>query len=325
MNKKILVTGAFGFIGSNLVEYLIENGYDVIAFDRYNTYSNYGNLENSKYFKEIEFILGDIRDFDSVFKSIKKCNICLHLAALIGIPYSYISPQAYIRTNIDGTYNVIESAKQLELEQTIVTSTSEVYGTAQQIPINEDHRIFSQSPYAASKSSADNLALSYYNSFDTPIKVIRPFNTFGPRQSARAIIPTLVSQYLNSSNEIKIGNTNVKRDFTYVNDICDAYLKSINCDQLFGEIFNVGNNKSIDINELINLISSKLKIKKEIKIEDNRVRKKGSEVEILQADNTKFKKFTNWSAKTSLNEGIDLTINWIKNNQSNFSKNIYYV
>ncbi len=325
MNKKILVTGAFGFIGSNLVEYLIENGYDVIAFDRYNTYSNYGNLENSKYFKEIEFILGDIRDFDSVFKSIKKCNICLHLAALIGIPYSYISPQAYIRTNIDGTYNVIESAKQLELEQTIVTSTSEVYGTAQQIPINEDHRIFSQSPYAASKSSADNLALSYYNSFDTPIKVIRPFNTFGPRQSARAIIPTLVSQYLNSFNEIKIGNTNVKRDFTYVNDICDAYLKSINCDQLFGEIFNVGNNKSIDINELINLISSKLKIKKEIKIEDNRVRKKGSEVEILQADNTKFKKFTNWSAKTSLNEGIDLTINWIKNNQSNYSKNIYYV
>ena len=325
MNKKILVTGAFGFIGSNLVEYLIENGYDVIAFDRYNTYSNYGNLENSKYFKEIEFILGDIRDFDSVFKSIKKCNICLHLAALIGIPYSYISPQAYIRTNIDGTYNVIESAKQLELEQTIVTSTSEVYGTAQKIPINEDHRIFSQSPYAASKSSADNLALSYYNSFDTPIKVIRPFNTFGPRQSARAIIPTLVSQYLNSSNEIKIGNTNVKRDFTYVNDICDAYLKSINCDQLFGEIFNVGNNKSIDINELINLISSKLKIKKEIKIEDNRVRKKGSEVEILQADNTKFKKFTNWSAKTSLNEGIDLTINWIKNNQSNYSKNIYYV
>ena len=325
MNKKILVTGAFGFIGSNLVEYLIENGYDVIAFDRYNPYSNYGNLENSKYFKQIEFILGDIRDFDSVFKAVKGVSVCMHLAALIGIPYSYISPQAYIRTNIDGTYNVLESAKQLDIEQLIITSTSEVYGTAQYVPMDENHRINAQSPYAASKIGADNLSTSYFNSFVTPVKIIRPFNTFGPRQSARAIIPSLISQCLNEDDFIKVGNIDVKRDFTFVRDICNAYVETMKSDKLIGEVFNVGNNKMISIRDLSILIMKILNLKKDLKIESIRVRKKGSEVEELHANNDKFKQLTNWKPKVSLEEGLNETVIWLKNNLSIFNKNIYHV
>ena len=325
MNKKILVTGAFGFIGSNLVEYLIENGYDVIAFDRYNPYSNYGNLENSKYFKQIEFILGDIRDFDSVFKAVKGVSVCMHLAALIGIPYSYISPQAYIRTNIDGTYNVLESAKQLDIEQLIITSTSEVYGTAQYVPMDENHRINAQSPYAASKIGADNLSTSYFNSFVTPVKIIRPFNTFGPRQSARAVIPSLITQCLNEDDFIKVGNIDVKRDFTFVRDICNAYVETMKSDKLIGEVFNVGNNKMISIRDLSILIMKILNLKKDLKIESIRVRKKGSEVEELHANNDKFKQLTNWKPKVSLEEGLNETVIWLKNNLSIFNKNIYHV
>tara|TARA_B100000989_G_scaffold299007_1_gene291881 strand:+ start:5141 stop:6121 length:981 start_codon:yes stop_codon:yes gene_type:complete len=324
-NKKIVVTGAFGFIGSTLVERLVERGYKVVAFDRYNSDSFYGNLDNSKYYNDIEFIMGDIRDFDSVNKTLKDCSICLHLAALIGIPYSYLSPLAYLKTNLEGTYNIIESTKLLGIEQTIVTSTSEVYGTAQNIPISENHRLNAQSPYAASKIAADNIALSYFNSFNTPIKVIRPFNTFGARQSARAIIPTLITQCLNKNKFIKIGNINVKRDFTYVDDLCDAYIESIFSDKLYGEVFNVGNNRMISIKELLNLIMVNLKVQKEIKIENIRIRKETSEVFELQCDNSKFLNFTNWKPKINLEDGLSETINWIKKNISKFNKNIYHV
>ena len=323
--KKILVTGAFGFIGSNLVEHLVENNYQVLAFDRYNSDSSYGYLENSKYFNDIEFILGDIRDYDSVNKALKNCSICIHLAALIGIPYSYISPIAYLKTNLEGTYNVLESIKNLNTEQVIITSTSEVYGTAQSIPIDEKHRLNAQSPYAASKISADHLGLSYYNSFDIPLKIIRPFNTYGPRQSARAIIPTIILQCLNADNELKLGNLHVQRDFTYVLDLCDAYLKAIKCNELYGEIFNVGSNQMINLNRLIEIIFSKINIRKKILSDNARIRKKESEVERLQADNSKFVKFTEWSPKISLDEGIEKTIKWIKENHHRFNKNIYYV
>jgi dTDP-glucose 4,6-dehydratase len=323
--KKILVTGAFGFIGSNLVEYLVENNYQVLAFDRYNSDSSYGYLENSKYFNDIEFILGDIRDYDSVNKALKNCSICIHLAALIGIPYSYISPIAYLKTNLEGTYNVLESIKNLNTEQVIITSTSEVYGTAQSIPIDEKHRLNAQSPYAASKISADHLGLSYYNSFDIPLKIIRPFNTYGPRQSARAIIPTIILQCLNADNELKLGNLHVQRDFTYVLDLCDAYLKAIKCNELYGEIFNVGSNQMINLNRLIEIIFYKINIRKKILSDNARIRKKESEVERLQADNSKFVKFTEWSPKISLDEGIEKTIKWIKENHHRFNKNIYYV
>jgi dTDP-glucose 4,6-dehydratase len=269
--------------------------------------------------------LGDIRDYDSVNKALKNCSICIHLAALIGIPYSYISPIAYLKTNLEGTYNVLESIKNLNTEQVIITSTSEVYGTAQSIPIDEKHRLNAQSPYAASKISADHLGLSYYNSFDIPLKIIRPFNTYGPRQSARAIIPTIILQCLNADNELKLGNLHVQRDFTYVLDLCDAYLKAIKCNELYGEIFNVGSNQMINLNRLIEIIFSKINIRKKILSDNARIRKKESEVERLQADNSKFVKFTEWSPKISLDEGIEKTIKWIKENHHRFNKNIYYV
>jgi dTDP-glucose 4,6-dehydratase len=196
--KKILITGATGFVGSHLTELCVKKGFEVIAFDRYNPNYNLGWLEKSKYKDDIDFVFGDIRDYDSVLKTMKGCKIVFHLAALIGIPYSYLSPLAYLKTNVEGTYNILESSKQLDIEQIIITSTSEVYGTAKYIPIDEKHPISAQSPYSASKISADHLALSYYNSFQLPIKIIRPFNIYGPRQSSRAIIPSIIIQALNN-------------------------------------------------------------------------------------------------------------------------------
>ena len=213
----------------------VAKGYDVVAFDRYNPNYNLGWLENSEYKKDINFKFGDIRDYDSVLKTMKGCKIVFHLAALIGIPYSYLSPQAYIKTNVEGTYNILESAKYLNTEQTILTSTSEVYGTAKYVPIDEKHSLSAQSPYSASKISADHLALSYYNSFKLPIKIIRPFNIYGPRQSSRAVIPSIIIQALNNKKEIKLGNVKPTRDFTYVTDTCDAFLKVSKLRSFYGK------------------------------------------------------------------------------------------
>ncbi|MDC0044593.1 SDR family NAD(P)-dependent oxidoreductase, partial [Pelagibacteraceae bacterium] len=205
MKNKVLITGGCGFIGSHLAEMFVQKGYNVIVFDRYNINNDYGWLNNSKYKKDIEIILGDIRDYDSVFNAVQKCSKVIHLAALIGIPYSYISPLAYIKTNIEGTYNILESSKKLNVDQVLITSTSEVYGTAQYEPIDEIHPHVAQSPYSASKIGADKLSLSYHRSFNLPVKIIRPFNVFGPRQSLRAIIPTIINQLLNTNN-LKLGN-----------------------------------------------------------------------------------------------------------------------
>ncbi len=226
--KKILITGGCGFIGSHLTEFLVNLGYKVKVFDRYNPENNWGWLENSSFKSEVEVILGDIRDFDSVSNASNGCSDILHLAALIGIPYSYISPLAYIKTNIEGTYNILECARKGSFDNIIITSTSEVYGSGIKLPINEDHRILGQSPYSASKISADQIGLSYFKSFDLPVKIIRPFNTYGPRQSARAIIPTIFSQ-LYDNNSVNIGNINTTRDFTYVLDLCSAYEKFLKC------------------------------------------------------------------------------------------------
>tara|TARA_B100000945_G_scaffold172512_1_gene138148 strand:+ start:36 stop:716 length:681 start_codon:yes stop_codon:yes gene_type:complete len=223
MKNKILITGATGFIGSHLAELFVQKGFNVVAFDRYNPNNHWGWLEKSKYNKDMEIILGDIRDYDSVSKAMKNCNKVIHLAALIGIPYSYVSPLAYIRTNVEGTFNVLESSKNSKLDQILITSTSETYGSAKYIPINENHPLQGQSPYAASKIGADQIALSYYNSFNLPVKVIRPFNTYGPRQSLRAIIPTIISQILVNKKEIKLGNTLPRRDFLYVKDTCNGF------------------------------------------------------------------------------------------------------
>ena len=323
---KIMVTGSSGFIGSHLTEYLVEKGYDVVAFDRYNSNNHYGWLEQSKYKKKIKFILGDIRDFDSVNKAMQGCDGVMHLAALIGIPYSYISPTAYIKTNVEGTLNVLESAKNLKLKQIIITSTSEVYGTAMKEKLSEKDELKAQSPYAASKIAADQLSLSYYRSFGLPIKIIRPFNTFGPRQSARAVIPTIITQAL-TNKKIKIGNLNATRDFLFVEDLCSAYEKILKSNKLFGEVVNVGVNSEISIKNLIVKISKILKIKLISVVEKQRVRPKKSEVNRLNCNNEKLKRLTNWKPKYKVDEGLVKMIEWIKkdNNIKNYKSDKYNI
>jgi len=323
--KKILITGATGFVGSHLTELCVENGFDVIAFDRYNPNYNLGWLEKSKYKKEINFILGDIRDYDSVIKSMKDCKIVLHLAALIGIPYSYISPQAYLKTNVEGTYNILESAKNLDIEQAIITSTSEVYGSAKYVPIDEKHHLQAQSPYSASKISADHLALSYWNSFHLPIKIIRPFNIYGPRQSSRAVIPSVIIQALYSKSEIKLGNVEPSRDFTYVTDVCEAFLSILKVKNFFGKTLNVGSKNEYTVENIAKKILAKFNSKANIKKEERRVRPLKSEVIRLVCDNTKVLKQTNWKPKIDIEKGLDLTINWFKENKDFFKHDIYHI
>jgi NAD dependent epimerase/dehydratase len=325
MNKKILITGATGFIGSHLVELCVKSGYEVVAFDRYNINNNWGWLENSECINDVEVILGDIRDFDSVSKSMKGCSSVFHLAALIGIPYSYVSPLAYIRTNMEGTYNVLESAKLLDLEQVLITSTSETYGTAQYVPIDEKHPLVGQSPYSASKISADQLAISYYKSFELPLKIVRPFNTYGPRQSARAIIPTIISQIASGANEIKLGNLTPTRDLTFVKDTCSGFYEIYKCDGLFGETTNIGMNDEISMGDLVTLITKIMNRDVEILQNESRIRPSESEVERLYCDNKKILKFTNWEPKYTLKEGLELTINWITNNIDNYKSHIYNI
>ena len=321
---KILITGACGFIGSHLTEYLVKKNFSIVAFDRYNINNSYGWLEKSDLKNDIEFILGDIRDFDSVFKAMKNVKKCIHLAALIGIPYSYNSPLAYLKTNTEGTYNVLESAKILNINDIIITSTSEIYGSAQYSPMDENHPISPQSPYAASKVAADQLALSYFKSFDLPIKVARPFNVFGPRQSSRAIIPSIINQLI-IGNKLKIGNLSVSRDFTYVDDTIDGFYKIMKSKKIFGEIINIGSKNSIKIKEIIKMISVILDRKTKIIVDSKRIRPNKSEVTKLVCNNKKIKLQLNWKSKTSFNEGLKKTIKWNKKNLSNFKKNHYYV
>jgi len=312
INNKIIVTGATGFIGSHLTEFLIEKGFNVVAFDRYNSNNNWGWLEKSKYKSDIHVILGDIRDYDSVSKAMQDCRAVFHLAALIGIPYSYISPLAYIRTNIEGTYNVLEAAKNLNIEQVLITSTSETYGTAQYVPIDEKHPLVGQSPYSASKIAADQLAISYYKSFELPVKIVRPFNTYGPRQSARAIIPTIISQILNGKTEIELGNLTPTRDLTFVKDVCAGFEEIYKSEALFGEVTNIGMKTEISIGELAKLIANTMNIQLMIKSSKERIRPKSSEVERLFCDNTKLLKHTSWQPNYTLRQGIGEVIEWMK-------------
>ncbi len=323
-SKKVLITGATGFIGSHLVEYFLDNNYEVIAFDRYNINENHGWLSNSKFKNDIEFVYGDIRDYDSVDHVVKRCDACIHLAALIGIPYSYISPLAYIKTNVEGTYNILESAKKNQISQVIVTSTSETYGSSQYEPIDEKHPLVGQSPYAASKIGADQLAISYYRSFNCPVKIIRPFNVFGPRQSTRAIIPTIISQILDNRQNIQLGNINTKRDFTFVLDTCSAYLEIFKNNSM-GEVINVGSNENISISELFNLINKKLKSNSILEQVDSRKRGKLSEVDNLLCDNKKLLNLTNWKPKYEFSQGLDITIEWIQKNIKIYNTKNYHV
>ena len=323
--KKILITGATGFVGSHLNELCVEKGFEVVAFDRYNPNYNLGWLEQSKYKNDINFVFGDIRDYDSVLKNMKGCKIVFHLAALIGIPYSYISPLAYLKTNVEGTYNVLEASKSLDIEQTIITSTSEVYGSAKYVPIDEVHPLTAQSPYSESKISADQLSLSYWNSYQMPIKIIRPFNIYGPRQSSRAVIPSIIIQALNSKKEIKLGNIGPSRDFTYITDTCNAFLEILKIKKFFGNTINVGSNTEYTIENIANKILKKVNSRAIIKKKKNRTRSRNSEVVRLVCDNQQILKRTNWKPKIIIEKGLDDTINWFKENNKYFKHDIYHV
>ena len=287
---KILVTGAAGFLGSHLTEKLVELGNDVRALVHYDSNNNWGWLEESKYKDKIEFVVGDVRDFDSVFASMQGVDEVYHLAALIGIPYSYLSPLAYIKTNIEGTYNVIQSAKLLNTKNIVITSTSETYGSAQYVPMDENHPKVGQSPYAATKIGADNLALSFNKSFGLPIKIVRPFNIYGPRQSARAIIPSISIQNLNGIKKIKLGNLNTKRDLTFVKDTVSGFIEISKQEKFNGESVNIGMNEEISVKELVDRIAKITNKKIEIEIDNQRVRPNKSEVNRLMCDNKKIKK-----------------------------------
>ena len=325
MSEKILITGACGFIGSHLAELCVNEGFNVVAFDRYNSNNHWGWLEDSNFNRDMEIILGDIRDYDSVNKAMEGCDNVFHLAALIGIPYSYTSPLAYIRTNIEGTYNILESSKNKNISQLIVTSTSETYGTANYTPIDENHSISSQSPYASTKVAADQLSISYHKSFELPVKIARPFNTYGPRQSSRAIIPTIINQILDNQKKIKLGNLKPTRDLTYVEDICAAFLEIYKTDKFYGEVVNIGSKNEISIQNIFKKISSILNSKIELIQDDKRIRPKKSEVNQLICDNSKILENSNWKPKINFDEGLLKTIDWLKNNRLSSKSDLYHV
>ena len=323
--KKILITGACGFIGSHLTEIMAEKGFKVVAFDRYNINNDYGNLEKSKFIDKIDFKLGDLRDFDSVLNAINGCEAVFHLGALIGIPYSYVSPLAYIKTNIEGTYNVLEASRIKKVKQVIITSTSETYGTAKYVPMNESHPKVGQSPYAASKIAADQLAISYYKSFNLPVKVVRPFNTYGPRQSARAVIPTIISQILNKNKILDLGNLSPTRDFTFVSDTCSGLIEIFNSKKLFGQEINIGSMNEISIHDVAQKIKQIMNSKIEIKINNLKKRPINSEVDRLLCDNSFLKNNSKWEIKVNLEKGLRETIKWIKKNKKFFKAYNYNI
>jgi dTDP-glucose 4,6-dehydratase len=321
--NKILVTGAGGFIGSYLAERLTELGHSVRALVRYNSNNNWGWLEQSSYLKDMEIYSGDIRDYDSVRNAMKGCHEVYHLAALIGIPYSYESPLAYIKTNIEGTYNVLENARIENFENVIITSTSETYGTAQFVPISENHPLVGQSPYSASKIAADQLSLSYWLSFQVPVKIIRPFNTYGPRQSSRAIIPTIISQLLSGKNKLTLGNVSPTRDLTFVKDTVEGFIEIAKTNSLTGAVTNIGSSFEISVKDLAIKIARLFNIEIDFQTASERRRPENSEVERLCCDNNKIITNTSWRPQYSLEQGLQQTIDWIKNNIHIYKPDIY--
>ena len=322
---KLLITGAGGFIGSHLTEKCIELGYEIKVLVRYNSKNNWGWLESSPVKNSIEVIAGDIRDYDSVDFALEGCSAVLHLAALIGIPYSYVSPLAYIQTNIVGTYNVLQASLKRQLQEVLITSTSETYGTAQSVPISELHPLVGQSPYSATKIAADQLGISYFKSFKLPVKIVRPFNTYGPRQSARAVIPTIITQVLKGSTSIKLGNTAPTRDLTFVKDTVTGFIEILKSKSLYGEITNIGMNNEISVGDLVKKLAKILQVSIEIQSDGQRVRPENSEVERLRCDNTKIFSHTSWKPKYSLDKGLEETIEFFRSNLNLYKAELYNV
>ncbi|QAT40523.1 NAD-dependent 4,6-dehydratase LegB [Clostridium sp. JN-9] len=325
--KKVLVTGSEGFIGSHLTERLVELGANVTALVQYNSFNNWGWIDtfDKEVKNSIQVVTGDIREYDVMKRIIKGQDVVFHLAALIAIPYSYLSPMAYVRTNVEGTANVLEACRDYNVEKIIHTSTSETYGTALYVPIDEKHPMQGQSPYSASKIGADKIAESFYRSFNLPVATIRPFNTYGPRQSARAVIPTIISQVLSGKTEIKLGSLTPTRDFNYVKDTAEAFVKIAESDKTIGEVINAGSNYEISIGDIAKKIIQLIGKDVNIVCDDERIRPENSEVNRLWADNSKIKQLTDWRPKYSMDDGLKETIRWIKNNMQYFKTDIYNV
>lgn len=332
-NKKILVTGADGFIGSHLTEELIRQGYDVRAFVYYNSFNSWGWLDSvpAEVKKDLDVFAGDIRDPYGVKEAMKGCTHVLNLAALIAIPYSYHSPDTYVDTNIKGTLNVVQAARELGIEKVVHTSTSEVYGTAQYVPIDEDHPLQGQSPYSATKIAADQMALSFYRSFDTPVSIIRPFNTYGPRQSARAVIPTIIGQLAAGNTTIKLGAISPTRDFNYVKDTVDGFISVMNSDKSVGEVINIGSNYEVSIGETADMIADIMNVDLTIETDEQRLRPDKSEVERLWAANQKAKDLLGWTPnygdKEGFRRGLEETIKWLVNpeNLASYKTDVYNI
>jgi dTDP-glucose 4,6-dehydratase len=319
---KVLVTGADGFIGSHLTETLVGKGYDVCAFVHYNSFNSWGWLDQlPKDIKgQINVFSGDIRDPCGTRKAMQGCDAVLHLAALIGIPYSYHSPDTYLDTNVRGTLNVLQAARELGTQRVIHTSTSEVYGTAQFVPITEEHLVIGQSPYSATKIAADHIALSFFLSFGTPVTVLRPFNTYGPRQSARAVIPTVISQIAGGARSLRLGALHPTRDFNYVGDTVRAFVAAIESDAAVGEVINIGSNFEISIGDTVRLIAEVMDVRVSVETDAARLRPKASEVERLWADNSKAKRLLGWQpaygGREGLRRGLEKTVAWFKDERN---------
>lgn len=331
--KKVLVTGADGFIGSHLTEHLLEQNVNVRAFVMYNSFNSWGWLDSLP--TDLQAVLdvfsGDIRDPNGVRNAMNGCDIVLHLAALVAIPYSYHSPDTYVDTNIKGTLNIVQAARDLAIEKVVHTSTSEVYGTAQFVPITEQHPLQGQSPYSASKIGADQIALSFYKSFETPVTVIRPFNTYGPRQSARAVIPTIISQIAAGERTIRLGNITPTRDFTYVRDTVRGFVEMAACNDNLGEVVNIGSGFEISIGDTVRTIADAMGADIQIETDNQRVRPSKSEVERLYAGIEKAQNLFNWNpqygGKEGFTEGLKETIDWFtqKENLAKYKHGIYNI
>lgn len=331
-NKRILVTGADGFIGSHLTEYLVRAGYDVRAFVLYNSFNSWGWLDraDADLKSSLDVFAGDIRDPNGVRKAVQGCDVVLHLAALIAIPYSYHSPDTYVDTNVKGTLNVVQAARDLGA-RVVHTSTSEVYGTARTVPIDEAHPLQGQSPYSASKIGADQIALSFYMSFETPVAVLRPFNTYGPRQSARAVIPSIITQIAAGQRNIKLGSLHPTRDFNFVSDTVRAFEAVMNSDQALGQVLNAGSGFEVSIGDTVRMIAETMGVEVTIETDQQRLRPEKSEVERLLADNRRLRALTNWvpeyAGVDGFRRGLAKTVEWFTNpaNLANYKADRYNV